>query len=242
MDDRNRIPMPSPMERKASIQQILDKQFTPARPSWWSLPLSVLVFGVEDSLFLSVLVSLLPLGFAFLPQDHLSELLPAVLFLSSPLLYAAAHILSMWKESLTGTLDWKRTCRLPLNILLVLRMGLFGGAAVTVCVPVNLLLWQISGQIMPVSRALAYSFSSLFLYAAASLALWKVPWGAAVPTGLWAVMGISMLYDPHIMDLLLEVPTAVFFLLAGAGLVYCLCMLRAMLCRSNKGGTTYALR
>ena len=36
-----------------------------------------------------------------------------------------------------GTLDWKRTCRLSLQTLTALRMGLFGGAAVLVCVPVG---------------------------------------------------------------------------------------------------------
>ncbi|MDE7244092.1 MAG: hypothetical protein K2O18_08965, partial [Oscillospiraceae bacterium] len=163
MTDHNHIPMPSKAEREASIQTILDKSLSPTRFCWWKLPLSILLFGVEDCLFLAVLLGLLPLGFAFTPLETLADCLAAILFLSSPLLYAAACALTMWKESLCGTLDWKRTCRLPLQTLMALRMLLFGGIALLVCVPMNLLLWQTSGHMMHLSRMLAVSFSSLFL-------------------------------------------------------------------------------
>ena len=60
MDDRNQIPMPTEAERSVSIQTILDKSLTDPRPAWRKLPLSALVFGVEDCLFLAALLGLLP--------------------------------------------------------------------------------------------------------------------------------------------------------------------------------------
>ena len=235
------IPMPSKTEREASIQKILDKSLSPVRPDWRSLPLSALVFGVEDCLFLAALLGVMPVLLAFVPADNLAALLPVILFLSSPLLYAAAHGLTMWKESLSGTLDWKRTCRMPLQTLMALRMLLFGGAAVLVCVPVNLLLWQASGGEMPLGRMLGVSFSSLFLHAALSLACWRIKWGPVVPAALWAVLGLFFLDRGTVLPLD-EVPTAVFFLLAGVGLVFCAGQLRVMLRRPDKGGYIYAFR
>lgn len=241
MSDHDRIPMPSPMERKASIRRVLDEGLAPARPGWWSLPLSALVFGVEDCLFLAVLLGLMPAALAFAPPESVAAHLAVVLFLTSPLLYASAHGLAMWKEALSGTLDWKRTCRLPLQTLMALRMLLFGGTAVMVCVPVNLLLWLAGGGEMPLWRMLGVSFSSLFLHAALSLACRKMKWGPVIPVALWTVLGLFFLYGGMALPLE-DVPTAVFFLLAGAGLVFCVGQLRVMLRRTDKGGFIYAFR
>ena len=157
-------------------------------------------------------------------------------------MYAAAHLLTLWKESQCGTLDWKRTCRLSLQTLTALRMMLFGGAAVLVCVPVDLLLWQASGYMLPLSRMLGISFSSLFLHAALTLALRRPRWGAAGPAAVWTLAGgILGCYEPW-KAFLLEVPAAVFFVLAAGGLVYCLSQLRGMLRGQNKGGFIYAFR
>ena len=197
------IPMPSKEEREASIQKILSESLTPAQPAWRSLPLSALVFGVEDCLFLSVLLGLLPAALRFSHAETLARELPGVLFLTAPLLYAAAHILTMWKESQCGTLDWKRTCRLSLQTLTALRMGLFGGAAVLVCVPVDLLLWRACGGALSLTRMLGISFASLFLHAAMSLALRRMRWGAAVPVVVWVLLGIVLIcHEPWIMFLL----------------------------------------
>lgn len=242
MDDRNHIPMPSQAEREASIQKILDSGLAPARFRWRSLPLSALVFGVEDCLFLAVLLGLLPAAGCFVYPAVLARELPGLLFLSAPLLYAAAHILTMWKEAQCGTLEWKRTCRLSLETLTALRMGLFGGAAVLVCIPVDLLLWRASSGMLSLVRMLGISFSSLFLYAVLTLTLCRPRWGLIAPAVVWAALGALLLhYDPW-TDFLLEIPTAVFFLLAGAGLGFCLSQLRRMIHTPNKGGLIYAFR
>ena len=240
MEHNNRIPMPSPEERQAAIRRIARQATDKSPPLWLHLPLSALVFGVEDCLFLAVLLAFAPAALAFMPAESYAEHLTAVLFLTSPLLYAAAHGLTMWKESLDGTLEWKRTCRLPLQTLMALRMLLFGGAAVLVCVPVNLLLWRASGGALPLVRVLGVSFSSLFLHAALSLACRKLWWGAAVPAAVWVLAGTWALYgNSRAADLLPQIPTAVFFLLAGAGLALCAGQLRTMLRNPNKGGFIY---
>lgn len=239
MDDR--IPMPTNEERRGSIRLVLGRWLAPARPAWRTLPLSALVFGVEDCLFLSAVLALTPAALAFVPTESFAEHLAALLFFTSPILYAAAYALTMWKESLCGTLEWKRTCRLPLQTLMALRMLLFGGAAVLVCVPVNLLLWWRSGGTLPLLRVLGVSFSSLFLYAAMSLACRDLRWGPVVPMALWALLSALFSWPKAALPLD-EVPTAVFFALAGGGLLLCAGQLRAMLRSPNKGGCIYAFR
>ena len=240
MDDH--IPMPSKSEREASIQKILNNRLSPSRPVWQSLPLSALVFGVEDCLFLAVLLGLLPAALWFARTETLARELPGILFLSAPLLYASAHILTMWKEAQCGTLDWKRTCRLSLRTLTALRMGLFGGATVLVCVPVDLMLWHACDGALSLIRMLGISFASLFLHAAISLSFLRPRWGASVPVVIWVLAGAVLLcYEPW-TAFLVEIPTIVFFLLAVAGLIYCLTRLRAMLHSPNKGGFIYAFR
>ena len=89
---------------------------------------------------------------------------------------------------------------------------------------------------------MALSFSSLFLYAALFLVCRRIRWGAAVPAAVWVLLSMAWLFHAPLGGLLLEVPTAVFFLLAGAGLAYCLTQLRTMLRAPNKGGLLYAFR
>ena len=48
-------------------------------PAWRSLPLSALVFGVEDCLFMAALLGLLPLALLTLPARLLAEKLPLTL-------------------------------------------------------------------------------------------------------------------------------------------------------------------
>ena len=62
MDKKDHIPMPAPMERRAAIRRIAEEGLADTAPSWRSLPLSALVFGVEDCLFMAVLLGLLPLA------------------------------------------------------------------------------------------------------------------------------------------------------------------------------------
>ena len=122
--------MLEPWEREAAISAILDRGLVP-KPGIGpllrtALNAQVLFFGVVDCIFLSILaavVLMIPLLAAVLQQAS-----PApMLFLASPALYALLLGLTAWKESQSGLLEWKQTCRLSLQAVSALRMIVFGG-------------------------------------------------------------------------------------------------------------------
>ena len=165
-------PMLEPWEREAAISAILDRGLVP-KPGIGlllrtALNAQVLFFGEVDCIFLSILaavVLMIPLLAAVLQQAS-----PApMLFLASPALYALLLGLTAWKESQSGLLEWKQTCRLSLQTVSALRMIVFGGGSVLVWVPVNLWLWSALGRALPLSWMLGVSLSSLFLYGLLSL-------------------------------------------------------------------------
>lgn len=250
MDKERSIPLPTEAEKERAIAAILDAGLSPAaqpRPRLRllvrALPPSALFCGVGDCLFLAVLLTalcLVPAAAAAARQVPLSPLL----FLLSPLLYALLQLLTLWKDSMSGTLEWKQTCRISFRTLTALRMLLFGGACVLVCVPVNMLLWYVGGRPLPLPRMLSLSFASLFLYAALSLlCLRSRRRGAAFAAPLlWALLSIFLLGWRRAAAFLGEVPTLVFFLLAAGGLLFCLSELKRRILYPDKGGSCYAVR
>lgn len=250
MDEHNTIPMPTEMEKKQSIAFILDAELpggTPAERSlrqvFSELQPSVLFFGVGDCLFLAVILTVLclvPVAFMAAEQGPLVPLL----FLISPLLYGLLQTLTMWKDFMSGLLEWKQTCRIPFRTLTAVRMLLFGGISVVVCVPVNVLLWSVSGQRMDLLWMLGLSFSGLFVYAALSLACQRTQRHQALFAApvLWILAGIVLLSWPKAAALLMTVPTAVFFLIAAGALLIQLWELRHHMLYPIEGGICYAVR
>lgn len=188
--------LPTDAERERSIAAVLDAALPQrARRGWlgWTLrefPPSLLFFGVEDCLFLATLFAGLCLAPAALAAVQNTPL-PALLFLVSPALYLALHLLTTWKESMSGMLEWKRTCRVPLQKVTAVRMFVFGGASVVACVAMSAVLWQLSNRALPFAWMLGVSFSSLFLYAALSLAVQRVRrrWALFAVPAAWVVLG-----------------------------------------------------
>ena len=171
----DKIPMPTEAEKNAAVSQILDAGL-PARPgllhalseTLQAVGFRTLFFGEADCLFLSALfltLCLLPAAATAAQQGPVG---PA-LFLLSPALYAALHLLTAWKEVQSGTLEWRQTCRISLRVITALRMLVFGGASVLLCVPANLLLWCLAGGKMPFSWMVALSVSGVCLYGVLSL-------------------------------------------------------------------------
>lgn len=225
MDER--IPRPTPEERTRSIRRVLDEGLP--RPARRTLPLSALFFGVEDCLFLSALLAGLGLIPAVASAGKIpAAVLPALLFLTSPALYALPHMLTWWKDRMSGTLEWKRACRILPGQILALRMLVFGAAAVAVSVPSAVLYWAVSGCRLSLPWLLGLSFSSLFLYASLSLSLLRRN-RLLLPPALWLLLGLVLLRWERGGELLLRVPALVFFLLAGIGLAWCLRVLGGMM-------------
>ena len=249
MDNRwNEIPMPTEAEKDAAVSQILDEGL-PARPGLWSVltetlravGFRTLFFGEADCLFLSALVlvlSLLPVAAA----ARQGPVGPA-LFLLSPALYAALHLLTAWKEAQSGTLEWRQTCRVSLRAMTALRMLVFGGTSVWICVPVNLLLWRLAGGTVSLSWMVALSVSSLCLYGALSLYCLRLRGmaGLLAAPAVWTALGIVPLLWERAARWLNGVPTVLFCLLTAAALVLYFMELRRFCRRCTEGGTIYAL-
>lgn len=243
--ERWKEPMLEPREREAAILAILDQGLVP-RPGLGELLHSalnaqVLFFGVVDCIFLSILAGILliiPLLIAVLQQAS-----PApMLFLASPALYALLLGLTAWKESQSGLLEWKRSCRLSLQTVSALRMAVFGGGSILVCVPVNLWLWNALGRELPLSWMLGVSLSSLFLYGLLSLAcLEGMGRGRlAAPPAIWTALGGLLLAWDGASAWLTALPGAVFLVVAGAALALYLLELKRF-CLGRRRGESYAV-
>lgn len=249
MDERwNEIPMPTTAEKDAAVARILDEGL-PARPGLWhmltetlqAVGLRTLFFGEADCLFLSVLflvLCLLPAAAAAARQGPLG---PA-LFLLSPALYAALHLLTAWKEVQSGTLEWRQSCRISLRTMTALRMLVFGSVSVLVCVPANLLLWCLAEREISLSWMVALSVSSLCLYGALSLYCLRLRGMAGLLTApaVWTALGGVLLLWERAARWLNGVPAALFCLLTTAALVLYFTELRRF-CRRTEGGYIYAL-
>ena len=250
MDNRwNKIPMPTEAEKNAAVAQILDAGL-PARPGLWhtltetfqAVGLRTLFFGAADCLFLAVLflvLCLLPAAAAAARQGSLGP----VLFLLSPALYAALHLLTAWKEAQSGTLEWRQTCRVSLRAMTALRMLVFGGTSVWICVPVNLLLWRLAGGTVSLSWMVALSVSSLCLYGMLSLYCLRLRGlaGLLAAPAIWATLGIVPLLWERAARWLSSVPAVLFCLLAASALTLYVMELRRFCRRRGEGGNAYAL-
>lgn len=248
MNDFEKIPMPSPEEKNRAIAAIVDTAM-PVRPNLWEqlrqvrqLPVSALFFGVWDCLFLAVILTLSAVVYIAAAVAR-SDLSAALLFLVSPALYATLHGLTTWKDKMSGTLDWKLTCRISFRTLTALRMLVFGAAATLLCTPMTLLFWTLSSRTLSLFWLLSLSFSSLFLYAALSLfchTQLRLPLFTA--PALWLLLGIIFMASDRTTAFLLRIPPAVFCLTAAFALYYIFTQLQHLLSNTFKGGLSYALR
>ena len=249
MDDGwNKIPMPTAAEKDAAVARILDAGL-PVRPGLWhalgetlqAVGLRTLFFGEADCLFLSalfLLLCLLPAAAAAARQGPVGP----VLFLLSPALYAALHLLTAWKEAQSGTLEWRLTCRISLRTMTALRMLVFGSVSVLVCVPANGLLWYLAGGKDSLSWMVALSVSSLCLYGALSLYCLRLRGAVGLLTApaVWTALGIVPLLWERAARWLNEVPTVLFCLLTATALALYFTELRRFCRRYTEGGTIYA--
>lgn len=253
----DRIPLPSDQERRNAIRRIAAQGLPPRQPLWRQLSLATLFFGVGDSLRLGALLFVLGLCPAALaakclessgiscypPGDPMAvfnglppEGLAPLVVLTAPLLYAILQALTTWQEQLQGTLEWKQTCLITLDVLLALRTAVFGAAAAALCVPMDYLFWQLMGaQQGAFFWMLGASYACLFLYAALLLFLPNGRNRLAFPA-LWLFLGAALTQFRLGSLVLLRTPALVWFLLAAGALGVFLERLRRILLASQKGG------
>lgn len=242
------VPYPNETEKAASISYIVDNGvrhesgLSLIKGAADTLGMRALFFGVEDCLFIAVILTVLLGAFsAAAAMDH-APVTP-LLFLLSPALYAVLHILTLWKDAMSGTLEWKHTCRMSIRAVTALRMLCFGGAAVCVCVAQCLALWYVTRELYSLVWMMSVSFSSLFLYASLSLSLQAVRRRIAVAAPvIWITVGIALLYWNGANMFLPRVPAAVFFLIAATSVAGMLFQLKRYISRPIEGGLSYAVR
>ncbi len=250
MSDWERPPLPTEGEKSRLIAAAVEaalppRASAPARLSrtLHALGLPMLFFGMADCLFLAVaatLACLAPVGYVAAHEGQLAPLL----FLFSPFLYAALTLLSLWKERMDGTWEWRRSCRLPFRAVAALRMLVFGAASAAASVAANLWLWGVQGQEAPLAGMLGVSFSSLFFYAALSLACQRARrLGAlfAAPAA-WCALGAALAAWEGADAVVLNAPIAVFVLVVGASFALCLWEFGRFAAWPGEGGLRYAFR
>ena len=224
---------PTDQERESAVADILrvglpapHRLFYALRALRRALGWRHIFFGVWDCLFLSLLGSFLCF-LALLPGISARDPgVYCVLFLVSPALYAFLHLLTNWKEFMMGTYDRKMTCRFTIHQITVLRMLVFGGVSLGVCVPLSVILWMAMGQMLPLLTLFSISCAALFLFAAAqSLAQSLRRRSArllAVPAA-WCALGLFLLaLGEKSTAFFLRMPAAVFLAIAAAAaLLFC---------------------
>ncbi|ADY55664.1 hypothetical protein Sgly_1359 [Syntrophobotulus glycolicus DSM 8271] len=226
------INLPTEEEKNHSIQTILangmpepQRLFEVLSKLWRSVGFRGLFFGVADCAFLGILIGgLLWAGLFSLWVNNKSSLY-VLLFLASPLLYALLHILTIWKEIMTGTYEQKMACRYSSKQITSLRMLAFGGSSAVLSVLVSTLIWLILTKDLSILRLMGVSFASLFLFAAVQLLTeWKRSTAKSyfLTPVLWVILsGSLLLIGRPAEQIFLNTPTAVFWLVtAGSGAVY----------------------
>ncbi len=220
------VKLPTEEEKNKSIQTILATGMPePQKLScvllylWHSIGFRGLFFGVGDCVFLSVLLSGLLWAYLFSSLVSSQSILCVLLFLASPFLYALLHLLTIWKEIMTGTYELKMACRYSLKQMTTLRMLIFGGISVVLSITVSTGVWLMVSKEFSILRIMSISFSALFLFAAIQLLVewkWKAPASYFFTPLFWTALSVLLLAAGEPAEhFLLEIPTAVFWLVSG---------------------------
>lgn len=210
--------------------------------------LRYLFWGMGDILFI---VGLLLLGVGMLYIPDLNRLLENgysevyfTVFMASPLCYALLYFFGIWKERLLGTFELKMTLRVSLKELFILRMLAFSGISLVVSVGSNLLIWQLLGQELSLTRLFSLSFSSLFLFANVQLLLeYKIPmrYSHWLTPMIWAIIGVLFVWQQEmIAQFLLYLPISIVTVIILGLLFVFICLLRHNYFTQKEGTITYA--
>lgn len=224
MRENDNIPILSDNEKHESIKFIVQNGMPEKQRLRSALPeafrtvgLRGMFFGVGDCVFLAVLVSAL-LWFCILSVAKMNGVFLYVLFTISPLMYAALHFLTVWKEMMTGTYELMMTFRCSLRQVTVLRMLVFGGLSVVLTVLTGAIVDVISSGGIPLLRSMSISFSALFLFASIQLVVdWKlsIQTSRIIVPAIWVVLCMVLfVLDKKSILLLSSIPTAAFWIIA----------------------------
>lgn len=239
-----KVPLLSEEEKNRAVAMILDTALIQKSGIWQELcrtmdavGLRTLFFGVGDCFFLAGLVFCVCLFPAMAMLANMVRVVPC-LFLFSPAFYALAHLLTMWKEYQTRTLEWKQTWRISFRSVMALRMLVLGAVSVVGSVLVCAVLWSLSRQAVSFVWMLAVAFSALFLYGGGSLLcqrLWGMRAVAAVPF-VWVLACLVPVFWEAASAWLMRIPAYVFLAVAAAGAGFYLAQIYCFVAAGRENG------
>lgn len=220
--DIEKIDFPSEAEKEKSIAQIV--MYGMPKPQrlgsalwelWKNLGLRGICFGVWDCILLALLLDGILWMAVYSAARYSPQMIGIMLFGASPLLYALLHVLTIWKEVMTGTYQMLMVCRLALRQMAVLRLLIFGGASVVLLSMVNIaFMIYFEEGLGYVFRMICLSVSALFFYAFLQLVLewkWKSRMSYAAAPVLWCSFSIVLLMmGEYGQNVLGKIPTAAF--------------------------------
>jgi len=246
-----KIPMPSPNEKRRSIDFIL--QSVPQPKSFLEttgemlrlLGWRGLFAGVGDAIFVALMsvlfVGAVLTGIAEINGPLTGRLYGAVFFFS-PVAYMLLCALTAWKEHIAGVTELHNTCRFTLHHLTAVRMFCFGGAGTLVC---GLTSWAVSARSgTEFMRLFGISLCALFLFASAFLFLISRCRGVTpqiVCIGVWCILGLGLCAgsNEYLNYALKSLPLIVFFIAAAVFLALYMAETRNYFMK--KGESCYAV-
>lgn len=250
--DKQQIIFPSEEEKEKSISLIVAKGMP--RPHnfyrelctmFQTIGFRGLFFGVGDSIFLAVLCTIFILCSSVLLMHKSEDGIVVILFLISPFLYGIVQAMTTWKEWMTGMYEQKMVCRYTLRQVNTLRMLLFGGISVVLCIGGSMVFSIANQSSVTFLRFLGIAFTALVLFAVLDLSVrWhcKTLFGNFLASAFWVILGIFMLYVRVWMtSVLMELPVIVFWVLAAGGAIVYARMLYHWYFVKKEGAFSYAV-
>lgn len=212
--------LPSEAVKNQSIERILSvgvptpRRLSSAVPALLkTVGLRGLFFGAGDCAFLALSGAVL-LWICLFAVFHNQSMISVSIFFGSPFLYALLHLLTVWKQIMTGTYELLAVCRCSLRQLTALRMLVFGGISVIfiVCVSVGMRVFLTGSP--SILRLMSISFAALFLFGLLDLVIewkWTAPGSCFAAPIIWGLISVCLLLANERTEALMRnVPTFVF--------------------------------
>lgn len=160
------IPMPSEAEKQNSINYIKEKGiikkdnlFSAMSRVYRNLGVKNIFFGVGDCLFLAFICVITALGISSMMEP---EYLNCTVLVTAPLFFAVAHLLTSWKDYMSGTAEQKAVCKYKPSHITAFRLLTFSLISIAFDIPASFILSKLLER--EFLSVLLFSFCSLFLY------------------------------------------------------------------------------
>lgn len=173
------IPMPSEAEKQKSIRYIKENGlvkrenlFSAIKTVYKNLGIKNIFFGVGDCLFLAFICVLAAIGISSQMEPRY---LNSTVLVTAPLFFIIAHLLTSWKDYMSGTAEQKAVCKYKPTHITAFRMLTFSLISIACDIPASFFLSRLlKTEFLSV---LLFSFCSLFLYSLVmTLSLLVIRW------------------------------------------------------------------